>query len=347
LAVCGGRSPWLMLIEVKLSSRSREDTQRYAATQSIKAEDQGSRSILPCASYNFSVAHYRRASAGPWHTSDASSTSIDEKSAQDQRLILIPVEAFFPRRGFLRDRWPRQSGPTINSTPGSIGVDARGRHTSDASTRRSACPLAFDRDPRGSTEPISRPASPARTPPRSRGQVTPGKESRPRSPQTPFPAVQRLAELSQLAALAFGKAEPATAQEEAEKYLVGELVSLSSNLRCATGAAGRLTCSTTYALKKEVATKPWLQATSRGGRHRLTRPASPTLRWSFCQQLKSGSSPKISAVSERGRGPRGWVRSVRDRCAARSRSQTRSPPFPAGSKPAMPVRAQILAEGWM
>jgi hypothetical protein len=44
-------------------------------------------------------------------------------------------------------------------------------------------------------------------------------------------SVQRLAGLSQLAALAFGKTEPATAQEEAEKYLVGELVSLSSNLR--------------------------------------------------------------------------------------------------------------------
>ena len=48
-------------------------------------------------------------------------------------------------------------------------------------------------------------------------------------------SVQRLAGLSQLAALAFGKTEPATAQEEAEKYLVGELVSLSSNLRAQVG----------------------------------------------------------------------------------------------------------------
>src|SRR6476469_8921504 len=39
-------------------------------------------------------------------------------------------------------------------------------------------------------------------------------------------SVQRLAGLSQLAALAFSKTEPATAQEEAEKYLVGELVTL-------------------------------------------------------------------------------------------------------------------------
>ena len=44
-------------------------------------------------------------------------------------------------------------------------------------------------------------------------------------------SVQRLAGLSQLATLAFSKAEPATAQEEAEKYLVDELVSLSINLR--------------------------------------------------------------------------------------------------------------------
>ena len=50
-------------------------------------------------------------------------------------------------------------------------------------------------------------------------------------------SVQRLAGLSQLAALAFSKVEPATAQEEAEKYLVGELVSLSSNLRAASWAA--------------------------------------------------------------------------------------------------------------
>ena len=48
-------------------------------------------------------------------------------------------------------------------------------------------------------------------------------------------SVQRLTGLSQLAALAFGKTEPATAQEEAEKYLVGELVGLSSNLRAQVG----------------------------------------------------------------------------------------------------------------
>ena len=48
-------------------------------------------------------------------------------------------------------------------------------------------------------------------------------------------SVQRLAGLSQLAALAFSKAEPATAQEEAEKYLVGELVILSMNLRTQVG----------------------------------------------------------------------------------------------------------------
>ena len=48
-------------------------------------------------------------------------------------------------------------------------------------------------------------------------------------------SVQRLAGLSQLAALAFSKVEPATAQEEAEKYLVGELVTLSMNLRTQVG----------------------------------------------------------------------------------------------------------------
>ena len=50
-------------------------------------------------------------------------------------------------------------------------------------------------------------------------------------------SVQQLSGLSQLAALAFSGTEPSTAREEAEKYLAGELVSLSSDLR---GRLGRL-----------------------------------------------------------------------------------------------------------
>jgi hypothetical protein len=44
-------------------------------------------------------------------------------------------------------------------------------------------------------------------------------------------AVQQLSGLSQLAALAFSKAEPTTTYEEAENYLAGELVRISSDLR--------------------------------------------------------------------------------------------------------------------
>jgi hypothetical protein len=50
-------------------------------------------------------------------------------------------------------------------------------------------------------------------------------------------SVQQLSGLSQLATLAFNKAEPTNAHEEAEKYLAGELVRLSSDLR---GQLGRL-----------------------------------------------------------------------------------------------------------
>jgi hypothetical protein len=50
-------------------------------------------------------------------------------------------------------------------------------------------------------------------------------------------SVQQLSGLSQLATLAFNKAEPTNAYEEAEKYLAGELVRLSSDLR---GQLGRL-----------------------------------------------------------------------------------------------------------
>jgi hypothetical protein len=96
-----------------------------------------------------------RKSVGPWRISDAYPTSIDEKSTRDQRLILIVLEAFLPRLGFLRGREPRQSDPAINSTQASMEVDARGRRTSGASTQLDP-PYAFDPDPHTSAEPILR-----------------------------------------------------------------------------------------------------------------------------------------------------------------------------------------------
>jgi hypothetical protein len=115
-----------MLIGIKIKTSKPEDTHRYDPAKPIMAKDYAARSILSCDTFYFTMAHHRRGSVRQAHTSGACFSGMIETSTRNQRLILILLEASFIGRGFLRAGGPCQRGPRINSTPGSIGVDARG-----------------------------------------------------------------------------------------------------------------------------------------------------------------------------------------------------------------------------
>jgi hypothetical protein len=83
-----------------LRSSNREDTHGYDPARIIMAGDYADRSILSCATFHSTMAHHRRESLRQAHASGACFSGIDEASTQNQRLMLILIEAFLLGRGY-------------------------------------------------------------------------------------------------------------------------------------------------------------------------------------------------------------------------------------------------------